>query len=191
MFLSVLAPSFDVRIAAQYAWQPSPLWFSLLGGQVLARCVRDAPETDVAGGLSVTRGTVGAAAALSALTWWYAWAKAGFAAHGLWGIVREPIQPGRYAAGGEDGLVVFVGDFLRMDSAFLFANSLLWLGYLFWDVKHAGMLGTGWGWILGMGMLSVVVLGPGATLGLGWLWREEVLVAASAEKEGKGQRKVE
>jgi hypothetical protein len=33
----------------------------------------------------------------------------------------------------------------------------------------------GWMGVVGVGLASVVVLGPGATAGLGWLWREGVM----------------
>ena len=56
----------------------------------------------------------------------------------------------------------------------MFAGVLGWLGYLFADLGVVrGVLG--WMGVVGAGLGSVVVLGPGATAGLGWLWREEVL----------------
>jgi hypothetical protein len=57
----------------------------------------------------------------------------------------------------------------------MFGNTFLWLGYLFWDLKVAGMLQTRWFVLVLYLVTSTLVLGPGATAGLGWLWREYVL----------------
>lgn len=70
----------------------------------------------------------------------------------------------------------FTQEFLKFDEIFLFGNTFLWLGYLFWDLKHAGMLKTTWIQLLAYLIGSVLLLGPGATAGLGWLWRENILV---------------
>lgn len=78
-------------------------------------------------------------------------------------------------------LTDFIRDFLRYDQIFAFSPGLLWLVYLFWDLKHAGMVEVSWGRILLSGIGAMVALGPGATLGIGWLWRERVI----AEKRHK------
>ncbi|KAH7175113.1 uncharacterized protein B0J16DRAFT_349566, partial [Fusarium flagelliforme] len=57
----------------------------------------------------------------------------------------------------------------------LFTATFIWLAYLFWDIKHAGMLQTNWLKIYTYAACTIVMLGPGATAGLGWLWREDVI----------------
>jgi hypothetical protein len=74
-----------------------------------------------------------------------------------------------------DGLAVFAAVFLRWDEVFGMGSVLVWLGYLFWDLRAAGMLREGWLTVVGLGVVSVFVVGPGATVGLGWLWREQIL----------------
>jgi hypothetical protein len=71
--------------------------------------------------------------------------------------------------------VSFIQEFLRVDQLSLFGNTFLWLVYLFWDLKAAGMLRRSWLTLVLYMATSILALGPGATAGLGWLWREYVL----------------
>lgn len=73
------------------------------------------------------------------------------------------------------GLTEFTGQFLRWDEAFGLGAPLVWMGYLFRDLARAGMLPEGWFGVVGAGAACVLALGPGATLGLGWLFREHIL----------------
>ena len=61
------------------------------------------------------------------------------------------------------------------DTLSAFASSFLWLGYLFWDLKYAGMMQESWVTVVIYGLGASVALGPGAAIGLGWLWRENTL----------------
>lgn len=72
-------------------------------------------------------------------------------------------------------LAAFARSFLQWDQVFLVFNSFIWLAYMFWDLKHAGMIANGWLTIMAFGVAATIVLGPGAAIGLGWLWREETL----------------
>jgi hypothetical protein len=51
----------------------------------------------------------------------------------------------------------------------------VWLAFLFWDMQKAGMLKEGWLRTVLMGCVLVPLVGPGATLGIGWLFREQIL----------------
>ena len=51
----------------------------------------------------------------------------------------------------------------------------LWLLYLFGDMKKAGMVEDSWLSILMKGAATLLLAGPGVTVGLGWLWRERIL----------------
>ena len=75
-----------------------------------------------------------------------------------------------------------IRNFVQWDHVFCFGTALLWLGYLFSDLKHAGMVQQSWFRIVASAALTTVALGPGVAVGLGWLWREDVL----ANKRHKG-----
>ena len=51
----------------------------------------------------------------------------------------------------------------------------LWLLYLFGDLKTAGMFKESLISVIVKGAATLVLAGPGVTLGLGWLWRERIL----------------
>jgi hypothetical protein len=57
----------------------------------------------------------------------------------------------------------------------LYASSLLWIVYLFSDLKRAGMVRQNWFVLLVWMGLSSVVLGPAATVAGAWTWRETLL----------------
>jgi hypothetical protein len=65
--------------------------------------------------------------------------------------------------------------FIQFDELFSFSAWLLWLMYLFGDIKRAGMLEESWVSIVLKGVAIFVFAGPGVTIGAGWLWRERWL----------------
>lgn len=76
----------------------------------------------------------------------------------------------------------FCGQFLRWDAIFVLGPTMVWVGYMLTESKNAGLLDVGW-IKLSLGALAITAMvGPGATIGLGWWWREEV-IAAKHEKE--------
>jgi len=112
------------------------------------------------------RATVGATVAVSVLVWWYTFTRAPFPAAAIflpsWDVpTRDWMRT--------------VCNFVQWDYVFMSASALLWLGYLFADLKRAGMVEESWVVVVGFAVLATVVGGPGAAVGLGWLWREEVL----------------
>ncbi|KAK0652570.1 hypothetical protein B0T16DRAFT_346949 [Cercophora newfieldiana] len=175
LYLSFFAPSFTDRVSWNFLWQIYPVFLSPLASYVFFRLFPDTTKSDrlnnVKSDLSAIRFTVGILSAHSALLWLYTFAKSNFSLGALAEVVLPPLHSPQDAP----DLVTFAGEFLRFDEAFLFGNTFLWLAYLFWDIKHAGMLSMGWGRILGYAVLALVALGPGATVGLGFLWREELL----------------
>jgi hypothetical protein len=74
-----------------------------------------------------------------------------------------------------DSMWIFAAEFLKWDEVFGLGSYLLWLAYLFWDLKVAGMLKEGWLKVVGLGLLCLYCFGPGATIGAGWLFREHIL----------------
>jgi hypothetical protein len=72
-------------------------------------------------------------------------------------------------------MVRYVREFMKFDQIFFFISTFFWLALSFWDLKKAGMLAASWVKIVVSFALSLLVLGPGATAGLGWLWREDAI----------------
>jgi hypothetical protein len=66
---------------------------------------------------------------------------------------------------------------LQTDQVLSFGGALIWLAYLFWDLKAAGMVEQSWLSLLVRTSLTTVAAGPGVTIGAGWLWREETLAS--------------
>ena len=69
----------------------------------------------------------------------------------------------------------FIRMFLQFDEIFSMSACLLWLLYLFGDLKGAGMMDDSWISIVGRGLVTLFAAGPGVTVGLGWWWREQLL----------------
>jgi hypothetical protein len=56
-----------------------------------------------------------------------------------------------------------------------FGSALMWLVYLFADLKSADLVQKSWIFLLSMGGLTTLCFGPGVTIAAGWYWREEIL----------------
>jgi len=162
------------REAWLYLWQMFPVWISLTTS-LLSSCIPDttvsdrfeSPNRD----LPVIQYTIGTLAVISSTVWIFTCISALFQNGSARVFVPEsfPSQTINFAA--------FTREFLKFDEIFLFGNTILWLGYLFWDLKHAGMLNKSWIQLLMYLTGSFLLLGPGATAGLGWLWRENILAS--------------
>ncbi|KAK3942865.1 hypothetical protein QBC46DRAFT_378981 [Diplogelasinospora grovesii] len=156
-----------------FVWQLYPVYVSL-ALQLLTRSglfpdTMDedkvhAPNRD----LPVIRTYVGSTVALSAAVWLYTWYTNGL---GTWTVFIPTSIPSVIG-----GITGFTSQFLRWDQVFTFGGQFVWLLYLFGDIKTAGMADdVSWFKMVLSGAVSLVALGPGATLGLGWLWREGIL----------------
>jgi len=165
-------PTLSGRESWLFLWQMFPVWI-FLTTRLFSSFIKDttitdrfeAPNRD----MPVIRYTVGMLATLSAAAWSLTCFRAVYQ-HELYSVFIPENLPGQTSS-----LAAFSREFLKFDEIFLFGNTFLWLGMLFWDLKYAGMLKTGWVRLLVYLVGSVLVLGPGATAGLGWLWREDVL----------------
>jgi hypothetical protein len=156
-----------------FIWQMSPVWISFTA-MLLSKFIPDttvsdrfeSPNRD----MPVIQYTIGSLTTVSATGWLFTCISS---------ILRNELLdvfiPGSLPSQ-TTNFAAFTREFLKVDEIFLFGNTFLWLGYLFWDLKHAGMLKTNWIRLLGYLVGSVLLLGPGATAGLGWLWRENILV---------------
>jgi len=192
LYLAFFLPDFSSRVDASFVWQLFPIYLSVLISGVLARfVVRDTMKSDriynFTGDLRAIRLTVGVLVFHSAAVWLYTFfTSAGGSPSKMLEVVLPPFFSSHLNVGREEGdidkdtaqkLIALTGEFLKWDSAFLFGNTFLWLGCLFWDIKSAGMLELSWFWILLGGGISAVAFGPGAAVGMGWLWREELLIS--------------
>jgi len=167
-------PTLSGREAWLFFWQMCPIWISLtnllLSSLIPDTTVLDrfkSPNRD----LPVIRYTIGTLAAFSSIIWLWTCINS-FNLHSILGLfVPEtlPIQTTDFIA--------FTREFLKLDEVSLFGNTFLWLIYLFWDMKFAGMVQTSWPKLLLYLVSSVLILGPGGTAGLGWLWRENIIAS--------------
>lgn len=187
-FLSYFAPDLASRHAAMWVWHLFPLWVAI-GQWLLARTVM--PSTiqydrlhNVTRDLWPIRMTVGTLAVLSGVVY-----------HST--IFSTPFSLGTIILPSGDGLNTFVGairELLKYDQLFFAGSSVLWIIYLFSDLKKAGMVQQNWFDILCVLITVTLLFGSGAATAVGWLWREEVLATRRHKGavvngwEGKGLR---
>lgn len=175
--LMLFHPIASDRQAWLFVWQLFPVYLAVasfvlsriplrLPGKRAERTAMQKLDAEVRG----ARVCIGALVSLAVGVWWWTWVGSGASAKG---VVRLFVPRGM-PAGELPRLEAFAAEFLRWDEMFVFAGVLGWLGYLFAELGVVtGVLG--WMGVVGGGLASVVVLGPGATAGLGWLWREQVM----------------
>ena len=170
LYAAYLHPSLPARQIWLFVWQLYPVWF-WLSSWAFSRLFADTVDHDAftapTRDLPYIRLTVGAPAVLAAGFW------IGAVLLGPYGLreIFVPTTLPRLTANLSDAAL----EFLRIDELVIFGSVFLWLAYLFADLKRAGMLGTGWPALLVFATVGVFAVGPGATAGLGWLWREEIL----------------
>lgn len=165
-------PSLAARQSWNWLWQMWPVWVSGTAWAIKKTgLIKDTFSTDrlykPRWDYKIIQYTVGGTVAISAITWWSVLALSPSSLTQL--FVPTSLHPSAI------NLDVFAKDFLKRDEVFLFANAFLWLMYVFWDIKTARMVQTSWIAFFGAGVASLLLLGPGAAFGLGWLWRERVI----------------
>jgi len=180
LFTSFFAPTIYQRISANYLWQLFPLLLSL-SSAVLSRFYfpNTTPQdrlTHPTRDLSTIRTTVGITVLFSASAWLHLLSTLGFSPRAIWEeyLPTSVMTPPHNS----EELLSLAGKILRFDSLFLWANTFLWIAYLFGDMRRAGMLSpSSLVKMLGLVGVGMVLVGPGATAGLAWLWREEILIS--------------
>jgi hypothetical protein len=170
-YISYLSHDFAVRHAGNWIWQLFPIWVSglqmLLAKTILPDTIPmdriHAPKRD----LSTIRFTVGTFSVLAGAVWLYT-------------LILSPFSPIMlfipHLNNPQTNWIDCTRNILQYDYIFCWSSAILWLLYLFADFKNAGMVVQSWAKIFSAMALTVVVLGPGATVGLWWLWREDILV---------------
>jgi hypothetical protein len=169
LYLSYLSPSFSNRIIWNWVWQMFPVWVTFSQSLAAYTIIPDTINYDRIHATErdwpTIRFTIGSFVALSAATWIYTLSHSPFSLCELF-VPRLEIP---------HTLVENLRNFIQYDFLFTSGSALLWLGYLFYDMKKAGMVNTSWSRIIPMAALTTLALGPGAAVGLGWLWREQIL----------------
>jgi hypothetical protein len=159
----------QMRHAWTWIWQPFPIYASVLQYVLKKTVMPDTVQQDRLGNterdMPTINFTVGSFCALSAATWWYTIYSSPYSLATLFIPNLEAGQSGD----------AYVRMFLQFDEIFAVGAVLLWLLYLYGDMKNAGMMTDSWISIVLKGAVSLVALGPGATFGLGWLYRERTL----------------
>jgi len=175
-FLSMLHPSWAARHDWDWIWQMFPVWVALiqlvLTYSFKLAATQESRIGDHIQDLQIIRTTISLSIVLSAGVWIYTFIMSPFPLRMMF-LPHFP-SPGH-------GWVEIVGNFVQYDHLFCWGSALLWLGYLFRDLKKARMVQQSWVTLLVGAVVTTVVLGPGATVGLGWLWREDLLMRHTPE----------
>jgi hypothetical protein len=163
------------RHVANWIWQPFAVWTTILQfvlkKTVMPDTVKEDRTKNPGRDLPVIKYTIYSLCAISAMTWWYTLYNAPFSPAALFVPNVAAMKTGDES----------VRLFLQFDEIFSMSACLLWLLYLFGDLKRAGMMDDSWISIVGRGLVTLVAAGPGVTVGLGW-WRREQLLATEWHK---------
>ncbi|KAH6989863.1 hypothetical protein EDB80DRAFT_881882 [Ilyonectria destructans] len=169
-YAMIFWPSPLFRQSWLFVWQMFPIWistmtsiFSSIFPDTMMHDRVNAPKRD----LPVVRYTLGTLVGMSACFWIWAWF---INPSGIAAIFLPRALPATTSE-----LSGFMREFFKFDQIFLFTATFLWLGYLFWDIKHVDMVQSSWLTIITYAVSMVVLFGPGAAAGLGWLWREDII----------------
>ncbi|KAG4430888.1 hypothetical protein IFR05_013633 [Cadophora sp. M221] len=175
---SFLHPSLTARHAFNWSWQLFPLFVSLAQILITALPSSSSPRTpgDNNADLRIIRLTVLPFAFLSAGIWIYTLVNSPYSLSTLF-IPTAPVT---------NTFMPVMRRFLQVDQVSSFGASLLWLTYLFGDLKSESIVGQSWLVLFFVKAVLMVVVGPGATFALEWLWREEVLAGGKVVKAKKG-----
>jgi hypothetical protein len=152
-----------------WIWQPFPVYVSILQFILKKTIMPDTTQKTHSGNpnrdLSTIRFTIRSLCALSAATRWYTL----YTAPCSWAKLFVP-----NIAAGQTG-DEYIRMFMQFDEIFSMSACFLWLLYLYGDMKKVGIMDDSWIVIILKGTIYLVTLGPGPTVGLGWLYRETLL----------------
>lgn len=171
LYLSYLYPDLKIRHAGNWIWQLYPVWVSglqiFLAWTIVPNTIQEdriyAPTRD----FSTIRLTVGTCIVLAGGVWLYTLVMSPFS------LITIFIP---YLENPQESWTACARGVLQYDHIFCWGSAFLWLGYLTADMKHVGMVTHSWTKLITILSLSTLIFGPGATVGLVWLWREDIVI---------------
>jgi hypothetical protein len=185
ILLMFLGPSPSIRHLWAWVWQMFPLWVSV--GQWI-RTRMDVGESTLDQNQSTTSeresniigATILAFAAISAGVWFYMLLNSPYS-------LTTTFVPQTLSVTSSNFVSTMRSHF-QISHLLALGSSLMWLVYLFADLKNADLVQQGWSFLLSIGALMTLCLGPGCTLAAGWYWREEILRRESnKESQERGE----
>jgi hypothetical protein len=154
----------------------SPLWISLgqwiLKKTIIPSTIRQDRIDNVNRDMGTIKFTISSLALWSSASWLNVLLRAPLP-------LKEMFMP---SAGPSTSFLTSVQNLFRFDHLFFSGSSLLWILYLYRDLKTSGMVRHSWLTILSSLATLTVSIGPGATVAVAWLYREQIL----AVKRHKG-----
>lgn len=177
LFGTYAHPSLTARHWWNWAWQLFPVYISIT--QSLIALLPSSSSTNKANAntsdLPIIRYTIGTFAIISASVWIYVITTSPFPLTTLF----VPYSPT------SDTFLPVMRRFFQVDQVSSLEASLLWLTYLFWDLKKEGLVKQSWAVLFAVKALLLVCFGPGVTLAAGWLYREEIMAGAQGARPKK------
>ncbi|KAF3480348.1 uncharacterized protein GIQ15_05695 [Arthroderma uncinatum] len=175
--LAFTGPTTKSREVARWVFRMFPLVVSLgqwlIKQAILPSTIEQDRHSDFNRDIGTIRVTVGVAAVWSTISW-------------LNSVLRTTcLLKDAFSSPGK-GLAPLFGNNaesgLPYDYLFTIGSSLLWVSYLYWDLKKARMVEHSWLTLLSFPVIGGLCVGPGATTAIAWLYRENIL----ATKRHKG-----
>lgn len=178
-------PNFHRRLAINAVWQAFPLSTTVIHYILRKTAIADTTKHDriynVYADLPSIRFAIKVLAGISGLT--FNWVRC--TSHvpisriffPNWALIETLLR----SAPASLDFVPAMSTFLQVDETVCFIGAFFWMALLFYDLKEAEMIGTSWYRLALCACLGTFVAGPGATVSLGWLWREEILAVKKAK----------
>jgi hypothetical protein len=156
-----------------WSWirQPFPVYVSIAQHVLRKTAIPDTVHQDrirnTECDLPTIRLTIKSLCALSAVAWWYTL---------YFSLCSRPMLLDTKSTMGQTD-VALIRVLPQLDWILSMAACFSWLMYLYHDMKSVTMMHNSWLSIILGGAMSVVAFGPGVTVGLGWLYREQLLAS--------------
>ena len=174
--LMFFGPSPSIRHRWTWAWQMFPLWVSVarwIRTRISAFSSKTEPPANMqesensSNDNNIIRATISTFAAVSAGVWMYTLLNSPYPL----AVIFIP----KDTSNTELTFVSLMRRHFQVSRLSAFGSALMWLVYLFADLKSADLVQQSWIFLLSMGGLTTLCFGPGVTIAAGWYWREEIL----------------
>ncbi|KAF2677800.1 hypothetical protein K458DRAFT_377811 [Lentithecium fluviatile CBS 122367] len=169
VFAAFLASEPTTRHYWTWAWQMTPLWVGI-ANFTITKTIGKSSFSDTA--LGSPKVLLGVMSLISSGVWLYTLVNCEYPLSTVF-LPDASVQT---------DFVLHMRRALQFDEICIFASSLLWLVYLFYDLHSAGLMGGEW--VVKIAFLPVFAAfaGPGAAFALGWYWRESMLQSKLVKK---------